>query len=462
VTHRDRGAVAGERRAMRCGHALELAGLGVNYGATPVFSGLDLAIEAGETVAVIGPSGCGKSTLLRCIAGLLEPTSGTVRLGGEVVASVGHSVPPERRGVGFVFQSFALWPHMTIRDNVAYPWKVRGVPAGERASRAEAALGEVGLGGMGDRFASQLSGGQQQRVALARALAGGPRLLALDEPLSSVDAALREELQGVISRLVGAVGVTTLLATHDRDEAAALADRIVVLDRGAVAQSGTVFELHDSPASPFVAQFMGATNVVDVVVAERRGVGALLAVEGACGLLVASEALDAGRGPYRAGGNALAGNGVAAGWAGAGGAGAGGAGAGGAGAGGAGAGGAGAGAAGAGAAGAGAAGAGAAALKGQRAVLVVWPDQVPLGDAGGAGLPGVVERVTMRSGHLEVSVRVGRAGLRSWAPGRGELVAGETVTVSLGRCLLFPGPGGAGPGGAGPGGAGPGGAGGPA
>ena len=248
--------------------AVSLSGVTLAYRDHLVLDRIDLEIRHGETVAVVGASGSGKSSLLRCLGGFLNPTAGTVRIGDEVVATAATSVPPERRRIGFVFQQYALWPHMTVRENVAYPWRTRGLPATERARRADELLAQVGLAGFEDRAPATLSGGQQQRVALARGLAGEPRVLLLDEPLSSVDAARRDELQTLIVDIAHERKLTTLVTTHDQREAMTFADRIVVLDAGSIAQFASPVELHERPANGYVARFMGAQNVFDVTVVE--------------------------------------------------------------------------------------------------------------------------------------------------------------------------------------------------
>jgi ABC-type Fe3+/spermidine/putrescine transport system ATPase subunit len=393
------------------GIALELRGLTVTYQAIPVLRQVDLQVSPGGTLAVIGPSGSGKSTLLRCVAGFLAPAAGMILFDDNLVASPTTAVPPERRQVGFVFQNFALWPHMSVRDNVAYPWKVRGVRRQQRRQYAEAALARVGLSGLGDRSPSQLSGGQQQRVALARALAGEPRLLLLDEPLSSVDVALRDELQHVIAKLVAETGVTMVVATHDRDEAAALADRIAVLDQGVVVQVGTPLELHDQPANPFVAQFMGATNLFNAIVAGRDRSGAVTALaspghasrrgdsRAVLTVVAAEETVPGGVEVGRSDDGLVAPVSDEAG---------------------------------------GIEGPHTPATAGaQMVVAVVWPDQVRLGEPDMAGLPGVVTRVSLRAGHREVTVQAGDFELRAWEENSRPRVAGERVTVTLGRVRLF-------------------------
>ena len=250
--------------------AVELRSVSLAYQGHVVLRDIDLLVEPGEIVAIVGPSGSGKSSLLRALGGFLDPSAGSLLIDGELVADGQHSTPPEQRRVGFVFQQYALWPHMSVRENVAYPWRTRGVDEIDRQRLADELLDQVGLKGLENRFPGSLSGGQQQRVALARGLAGDPRLLLLDEPLSSVDAARRDELQSLISDVVRARDLTTLITTHDQREATTLADRIVVLGDGAIAQCASPLELHDSPANGFVARFMGALNVFDVEIVDYR------------------------------------------------------------------------------------------------------------------------------------------------------------------------------------------------
>lgn len=278
--------------------ALELRDIALAYRGLEVLSHIDLQVARGEIIAVIGPSGSGKSSLLRCLGGFLDPIAGTVHIDGQLVAGGRNSTPPERRQVGFVFQNHALWPHMTVRENVAYPWRTRHVSAEERKIRADKLLGQVGLDGLGDRRPSTLSGGQQQRVALARGLAGDPRLLLLDEPLSSVDAARRDELQSLIREVVRSRGLTTIITTHDQREAMTLADRIVVLGEGTIAQCATPIDLHERPANGFVARFMGALNVFDVqVVSHDVGRLALKTLDGRGEIVVrSSEVCPSGKG----------------------------------------------------------------------------------------------------------------------------------------------------------------------
>jgi iron(III) transport system ATP-binding protein len=223
---------------------------------------VDLTVHDGELVAILGPSGSGKTTLLRLIAGFEAPDAGTIALGDEIVAAPGRLVPPERRRVGVVFQSFALWPHMTVRRTVGYPLEVRGVPRAEYERRVAAVLATVGLTGLEDRRPAELSGGQRQRVALARCLAMEPAVVLLDEPLTSLDAQLRSALQEEIVQFHRATRATMVLITHDQAEAMALADRIAVLDAGRIVQLAPPPTLYREPATAMVGRFVGRGAVL--------------------------------------------------------------------------------------------------------------------------------------------------------------------------------------------------------
>jgi iron(III) transport system ATP-binding protein len=241
--------------------AIALEGLFKSYGATPVVRGLSLDVREGELVSLLGPSGCGKTTTLRMLAGLEHPDSGVIRIGGETVAGPGVRVPPEKRGLGMVFQSYAVWPHRSVEENVAYPLTLRRVAKAEVAARVKEALRWVRLEALGARRPHELSGGQLQRVALARALVSGPRVLLLDEPLSNLDAALREELRAEIAALRARLGTTMVFVTHDQGEALALSDRIAVMNQGVIEQVDAPERLYREPATPFVAGFVGGANV---------------------------------------------------------------------------------------------------------------------------------------------------------------------------------------------------------
>ncbi|MEU8261654.1 ABC transporter ATP-binding protein [Micromonospora sp. NPDC048999] len=240
----------------RRGVAVRLQGLRRRFGAVPALDGLDLDLAPGELVALLGPSGCGKTTALRILAGLEDADSGRVLVDGIDATTV----PANRRDMGMVFQSYSLFPHLTARENVEFGLRLRGRPAGERRERAGEMLDLVGIGSHAGRYPHQLSGGQQQRVALARALAIRPRVLLLDEPLSALDAKVRVQLRDEIRRIQIEVGTTTLLVTHDQEEALAVADRVGVMRAGRLEQVGTPAEVYLRPASAFVADFVGLSN----------------------------------------------------------------------------------------------------------------------------------------------------------------------------------------------------------
>jgi thiamine transport system ATP-binding protein len=238
--------------------SLALDAVRKDFGDAVALDGISLDISEGEFFTLVGPSGCGKTTTLRTIAGLESPTSGTVRFDGEDVTGV----PPEDRDVGIVFQNYALFPHMSVRENVAYGLKFADPPDGKTADeRVTELLDLVDLGGMGDRDPDELSGGQQQRVALARALAPEPEILLLDEPMSALDARLRETLRRQIKRIQSDLNVTTVYVTHDQAEALAVSDRLAVMSDGEVEQVGTPREVYDEPATRFVASFVGENNL---------------------------------------------------------------------------------------------------------------------------------------------------------------------------------------------------------
>ena len=238
---------------------LQLDGLAKSYGAAQVVSGVTLDIPEGEMVVLLGPSGCGKTTILRMIAGFVPPTAGDVRLDGRSITRL----PPHKRDLGLVFQSYALFPHMSVTRNVAFGLEMRGIKGAALDTRVAEMLRLARLEALAERLPQQLSGGQQQRTALARALATRPRLLLLDEPLSNLDAALRGEVGRDIRLLQKSSGLTTVMVTHDQDEAMAMADRLVVMKDGQVQQTGTQEDLYERPASPFVASFIGRSNMVE-------------------------------------------------------------------------------------------------------------------------------------------------------------------------------------------------------
>ena len=243
---------------------LELIGLTKMYNGVASVDGIGLAVEQGEFICLLGPSGCGKTTTLRMIAGFLEPDAGEIVVGGKAVSKPGMVVPPERRNMGMIFQSYAVWPHMTVRDNVAYGLRMKKVEAAARREKADAMLKATRLFELAERYPAELSGGQQQRVALARALAPSPDILLLDEPLSNLDANLRGEMRFEIRRLHEQFHNTSIYVTHDQVEAMTMADRIVVMNAGRIEQIGTPEEVYERPLSRFVARFIGAGNVFDV------------------------------------------------------------------------------------------------------------------------------------------------------------------------------------------------------
>jgi len=239
--------------------ALELRDVAKGYGTHRAVDAISLSVKAGEFVTILGPSGSGKTTTLAMIAGFLEPDSGLIELDG---VDITH-IPSHRRNIGMVFQNYALFPHMTAAENVAFPLQMRGIARGDIPSLVEHALSRVQMRGLGSRYPRQLSGGQQQRVALARAFVFGPRLLAMDEPLGALDKQLREVLELEIVRLSRELGISVLYVTHDQEEALAMSDRIVIYNNGHIEQAGTAEELYERPASRFVAEFMGESNIFD-------------------------------------------------------------------------------------------------------------------------------------------------------------------------------------------------------
>ncbi len=247
--------------------AVEFQGVSKRFGSVAAVDGVDLAIEEGGFFAMLGPSGSGKTTCLRLISGFEQPDAGHVRLFGEAA----EGIPPNRRSVNTVFQDYALFPHLDVRDNVAYGPMVRGAPKPERHARAEEMLALVRLDGFGDRRPSQLSGGQRQRVALARALVNAPRVLLLDEPLGALDLKLREQMQEELKAIQRRLGITFVFVTHDQGEALSMADRVAVFDRGRIAQVGSPQEIYERPRTRFVADFVGSSNVLGPPLAARFG-----------------------------------------------------------------------------------------------------------------------------------------------------------------------------------------------
>ena len=252
---------------------LTVSGVHKQLGGNPILNGVSLELGGSEVIALLGPSGSGKTTLLRAIAGLEVPDAGRIALGEEVLfdRERGIEVPAERRQLGLVFQSYALWPHRTVFENVAYGLRLRKLAAREIRPRVLGTLEQLGLGGLADRHPHQLSGGQQQRVALARAIVYEPRVLLLDEPLSNLDAKLREEARAWLRELIARLGISAVCVTHDQVEALALADRILLLDEGRIVQEGRPQQIYGEPASAFAAEFMGANNRLRGKIAEVRG-----------------------------------------------------------------------------------------------------------------------------------------------------------------------------------------------
>ncbi len=239
------------------------------YGQKVVYKDLNLTINDGECFTLLGPSGCGKTVMLRMIAGFESPDAGTIKIGGVMQSSPADKimVPPDERSLGVVFQDYAVWPHMTVKENVIYPLKMQKVEKGEAERRTQEAIKNVNLTGLEDRLPSQLSGGQQQRVALARALVAEPKIMLLDEPLTNLDANLREEMRFEIRALQKRTGVTVLYVTHDQEIALAISDRLAVLDQhGNICQIGTPVDVFENPVNAFVFRFMGISNMIPVEV----------------------------------------------------------------------------------------------------------------------------------------------------------------------------------------------------
>lgn len=244
--------------------AVSAHGLRLSYGRTDILRGIDLDLSTGETLALLGPSGCGKTTLLRLVAGLLAPTAGEIAIDGRVVAGAGQFLPPERRGLGMVFQDYALWPHLSVAGNVAFPLEMARVSRAERDRRVAAALDRVGLGVFADRSPAALSGGQQQRVAIARAIVAEPKIVLFDEPLSNLDRELRETMVAELGLLIRSLGLTAIYVTHDQSEALTLADQVAVMEAGQIAQLASPEDLVEHPVSPNVAEFLRLGAVLEV------------------------------------------------------------------------------------------------------------------------------------------------------------------------------------------------------
>jgi iron(III) transport system ATP-binding protein len=257
---------------------LTVTDLHLKYGDNPILKGVTMTLERGQVVSLLGPSGSGKTTLLRAVAGLEVPHAGTIRIGDKVVfdSATRADIPAESRNLGLVFQSYALWPHKTVFDNVAYGLKLRRVTSDETRKRVTRALEQLSLGHLATRFPHQLSGGQQQRVALARALVYNPPVILLDEPLSNLDAKLREEARAWLRELIVTMQLSALCVTHDQAEALAMSDRILLLNNGKIEQQGTPQEMYSNPVSLFTADFMGSNNKLCGRIAEVRDGTALL------------------------------------------------------------------------------------------------------------------------------------------------------------------------------------------
>lgn len=247
--------------------SVSIVDLSVRYGSVVAIENVSLSISNGEFVTLLGPSGCGKTTLLRCVGGMLKPSSGAILVDGRRI----DPVPIHKRNIGFVFQNYALFPHKSVFDNIAFGLQYRSLSAAEVSSRVKDALQMVRLPGFGDRFPSQLSGGQQQRVALARAIAIRPDVLLLDEPLSALDANLREEMRVEIKQIQKKLGITTIFVTHDQQEALSMSDKIAVMSAGKVVQYDSPKLIYEQPASLFVADFIGNSNILPGVVVETDG-----------------------------------------------------------------------------------------------------------------------------------------------------------------------------------------------
>lgn len=248
-------------------------------GTVHILKGASFTAERGRITALLGASGSGKTTLLRAVAGLEQPQGGRIEIAGQVVldSAAGLALPPERRGIGLVFQSYALWPHKTVADNVAYGLKLRNVPAAESRQRVAETLERLGLGHLGERFPYQLSGGQQQRVAICRALVYRPKVLLMDEPLSNLDAKLREEARYWIRKLILDLEICCVIVTHDQGEALAMSDNVILLQNGAIVQEGPPQQIYGSPATLYAAEFLGTNNVLRGAVSDG---GTMIAGEG--------------------------------------------------------------------------------------------------------------------------------------------------------------------------------------
>src|SRR5664279_4250853 len=261
---------------------LRVDDLHLSYGDNAILKGVSMQLAQGEVVSLLGPSGSGKTTLLRAVAGLEAPHRGTIRIEDRPVfdAASNLELPAEKRNLGLVFQSYALWPHRTVAQNVAYGLKLRNVATAETKQRVDVALTNLGLGHLGERLPHQLSGGQQQRVAIARALVYNPPVILMDEPLSNLEAKLREEARAWLRELILKMRLSALVVTHDQNEAMAMSDRILLLNNGVIEQQGTPQELYGQPRTLFVADFMGSNNRIEGAVVERHDGAAKIAGDG--------------------------------------------------------------------------------------------------------------------------------------------------------------------------------------
>ena len=272
---------------------IEIEDLVVRYGDVTAVNGINLSIRRGEHLTLLGPSGCGKTTTLRAIAGLEHPAVGEIRIDGKPVYSSRRriNVPTEKRGLSMVFQSYAIWPHMTVFDNVAYGLRVRRMGKKEIEEKVHWALGLVRMTDFARRSAAKLSGGQQQRVALARSFAFSPTVLLFDEPLSNLDAKLRAQMRLEIKDLQHQIGITSVYVTHDQEEALAISDRVVVMNVGVIEQIGTPADIYDTPRNAFIADFIGAANLISGRSRPDAGGDGLIALETPAGKLVQGVAL---------------------------------------------------------------------------------------------------------------------------------------------------------------------------
>jgi ABC-type Fe3+/spermidine/putrescine transport system ATPase subunit len=274
---------------------IEVTDLVVRYGDVTAVDNISFAIAPGELVTLLGPSGCGKTTTLRSVAGLETPTGGSIRLNGDIVYSERRNVPAEKRGVSMVFQSYAIWPHMTVFDNVAYGLRVRKLPQAEVRQNVARVLDLVQMQDFASRPASKLSGGQQQRVAVARAIAFSPSVLLFDEPLSNLDAKLRAEMRVELRELQRRLDITSLYVTHDQEEALAISDRVIVMNDGQIEQIGSPEEIYNRPISRFVADFVGSANLINGTVRGPSGKNRTLMFDAEGGMQLEVVAADESR-----------------------------------------------------------------------------------------------------------------------------------------------------------------------